>query len=109
MVVSTIMIACSDALALSTPTAIIVRLGQVMKIAVLFENASALEPIPGTSEEEFPQLTAAVNQSSQHLRAAEIVQGAEDGGLMMGEISNQRGPILIFLLNSILSGLGRLR
>jgi len=95
MVVSIIMIACPDALALGTPAAIIVRVGQVRKIGVLFKNASALEPIPGTSEEELPQLAALDNQSSQHPVAAEIVQGAEDRGLMMGEISNQRGPTLI--------------
>ena len=113
--VSTIVIACPDALALATPTAITVGVGRAAKIGVLFKNASALEataglqtvvfdktgtltegrptltavvPAEGQSEDEVLQLAASVDQSSQHPLAAAIVQGAKDRTLALAEISD---------------------
>ena len=106
--VSTIVIACPDALALATPTAITVGVGRGAKIGVLFKNASALEatagiqtvvfdktgtltegqptltaliPVAGITEDELLRLAASVDQPSQHPLAAAIVQAAKDRGL----------------------------
>ena len=103
--VSTIVIACPDALALATPTAITVGVGRGAKIGVLFKNASALEatagiqtvvfdktgtltegrptltaliPVIGITEDELLRLAASVDQTSQHPLAAAIVQAAKD-------------------------------
>ena len=103
--VSTIVIACPDALALATPTAITVGVGRGAKIGVLFKNASALEatagiqtvvfdktgtltegkptltaliPVAGITEDELLRLAASVDQPSQHPLAAAIVQAAKD-------------------------------
>jgi len=113
--VSTIVIACPDALALATPTAITVGVGRAAKFGVLFKNASALEatagiqtvvfdktgtltegkptltavvPAEGQAEDEVLQLAASVDQSSQHPLAAAIVNGAKDRGLVLSEISD---------------------
>ena len=113
--VSTIVIACPDALALATPTAITVGVGRGAKIGVLFKNASALEatagvqtvvfdktgtltegkptltavvPAMGHSEDEVLRLAASVDQSSQHPLAAAIVQAAQEKNLALAEISD---------------------
>src|SRR6266403_6158168 len=45
--VSTVVIACPDALALATPTAITVGVGKAAREGVLFKNATALELTAG--------------------------------------------------------------
>ncbi|MFC4453558.1 heavy metal translocating P-type ATPase [Deinococcus sonorensis] len=106
--VSAIVIACPDALALATPTAITVGVGKGAREGVLFKNAAALEatagvdtvifdktgtltegkpaltdtvPAPGVSEAELVRLAASADQPSQHPLAEAIVQGAKARGL----------------------------
>lgn len=106
--VSTIVIACPDALALATPTAITVGVGKGAREGVLFKNAAALEatalidtvifdktgtltegkpaltdlvPAPGVEEVELLRLAARADQPSQHPLAEAIVAGARDRGL----------------------------
>ncbi|ULH17819.1 copper-translocating P-type ATPase (plasmid) [Deinococcus sp. KNUC1210] len=113
--VSTIVIACPDALALATPTAITVGVGRAAKIGVLFKNAAALEatasvstvvfdktgtltqgkptltalvPSSGTLEDDLLRLAASVDQASQHPLAAAIVQGAKTRGLTLVQVEN---------------------
>ncbi|QLG12674.1 copper-translocating P-type ATPase (plasmid) [Deinococcus sp. D7000] len=109
--VSTIVIACPDALALATPTAITVGVGKGAREGVLFKNAGALEatasidtvvfdktgtltegkpaltdlrPADGVDETELLRLAASADQPSQHPLAAAIVAGAKEKG---GELS----------------------
>jgi Cu2+-exporting ATPase len=106
--VSTIVIACPDALALATPTAITVGVGKGAREGVLFKNAAALEatalidtvifdktgtltegrpaltdlvPAPGVEELELLRLAAGADQPSQHPLAEAIVAGARHRGL----------------------------
>ncbi|WP_446682188.1 copper-translocating P-type ATPase [Deinococcus budaensis] len=106
--VSTIVIACPDALALATPTAITVGVGKGAREGVLFKNAAALEatalidtvifdktgtltegkpaltdlvPAPGVEEVELLRLAAGADQPSQHPLAEAIVAGARNRGL----------------------------
>ncbi len=101
--VSTIVIACPDALALATPTAITVGVGKAAKNGVLFKNATALEqtagvdtvvfdktgtltegkpsvtdlePATGVDPRELLQLAASADQPSQHPLAEAIVREA---------------------------------
>ena len=110
--VSTIVIACPDALALATPTAITVGVGRGAKLGVLFKNATALEataglttvvfdktgtltegkptltalvPVAGATEDELLRLAASADQSSQHPLAAAIVQAAAEKKLVLSE------------------------
>ena len=110
--VSTVVIACPDALALATPTAITVGVGRAAKLGVLFKNASALEatagiqtvvfdktgtltegkptltalvPASGTTEDELLRLAASADQASQHPLAAPIVQAATEKKLVLAE------------------------
>ena len=110
--VSTVVIACPDALALATPTAITVGVGRAAKLGVLFKNASALEatagiqtvvfdktgtltegkptltalvPASGTTEDELLRLAASADQASQHPLAAAIVQAATEKKLVLAE------------------------
>ena len=110
--VSTIVIACPDALALATPTAITVRVGRAAKLGMLFKNASALEataglttvifdktgtltegkptltalvPVEGTTEDDLLRLAASADQFSQHPLAAAIVQAAQTKKLVLAE------------------------
>lgn len=103
--VSTIVIACPDALALATPTAITVGVGKGAREGVLFKNATALEatagidtvvfdktgtltegkptltdvvPAGGMAEDELLTLVASADQPSQHPLAEAIVLGARD-------------------------------
>jgi P-type Cu2+ transporter len=106
--VSTIVIACPDALALATPTAITVGVGKGAREGVLFKNATALEatagintvvfdktgtltegkpaltdvaPVDGMTENEMLRLVAGADQSSQHPLAEAIVAGARARGI----------------------------
>ena len=105
--VSTIVIACPDALALATPTAITVGVGTAARNGVLFKNASALEATAGidtvvfdktgtltlgrptvtdvftqsTDADRLLALAAAADASSQHPLAEAIVRAAKDKGL----------------------------
>lgn len=101
--VSTIVIACPDALALATPTAITVGVGKGAREGVLFKNATALESTAsiqvvvfdktGTltlgkpaltdvsaqapiTEEELIKFAAAADSGSEHPLARAIVEGA---------------------------------
>ncbi len=102
--VSAIVIACPDALALATPTAITVGVGRAAKEGVLFKNATALEatasintvifdktgtltegkpavtdlePSQGTDPLELLRVAASADQSSQHPLAEAIVRDAK--------------------------------
>ncbi|PZA07613.1 MULTISPECIES: heavy metal translocating P-type ATPase [unclassified Meiothermus] len=106
--VSAIVIACPDALALATPTAITVGVGLAAREGVLFKNASALEataaldtvvfdktgtltegkpaltdlePIAPFTPEELLALAASADQPSQHPLARAIVRAAEERGV----------------------------
>jgi Cu2+-exporting ATPase len=110
--VSTVVIACPDALALATPTAITVGVGKAARDGVLFKNATALEgtasvdtvvfdktgtltegkpavtnvePVPGRNEEELLGLAASADQLSQHPLAEAIVRAARDRRLGIAE------------------------
>ena len=100
---STVVIACPDALALATPTAITVGVGKGAREGVLFKNATALEatatidtvifdktgtltegtpaltdviPANGVTENELLRFAASADQPSQHPLAEAIVAGA---------------------------------
>lgn len=106
--VSTIVIACPDALALATPTAITVGVGKGAREGVLFKNATALEatagintvifdktgtltegkpaltdlvPAFGVDDVELLRLAASADQPSQHPLAEAIVRGARERGV----------------------------
>jgi Cu2+-exporting ATPase len=106
--VSTIVIACPDALALATPTAITVGVGKGAREGVLFKNATALEatagvdtvifdktgtltegkpaltdafPVEPTAETDLLRLAAAADRPSQHPLAEAIVAGARARGI----------------------------
>ena len=101
--VSTVVIACPDALALATPTAITVGVGKGAREGVLFKNATALEatagintvifdktgtltagkpaltdaiPASGMTENELLRYAASADQPSEHPLAEAIVDGA---------------------------------
>jgi P-type Cu2+ transporter len=106
--VSAIVIACPDALALATPTAITVGVGQGARGGVLFKNATALEgmaridtvvfdktgtltagkpavtdliPADGVAESELLAMAARADQPSQHPLATAIVDAAQARGI----------------------------
>ncbi len=106
--VSAIVIACPDALALATPTAITVGVGKAARDGVLFKNATALEqtagvdtvvfdktgtltegkpsvtdlePAQGVKAEDLLRLAASADQPSQHPLAEAIVREARGKGL----------------------------
>jgi Cu2+-exporting ATPase len=106
--VSTIVIACPDALALATPTAITVGVGKGAREGVLFKNATALEETAGIDtvifdktgtltqgtpaltdiitsdgfgEAELLRLAASADHPSQHPLAEAIVAGAAGRGI----------------------------
>ncbi|WP_216328578.1 copper-translocating P-type ATPase [Deinococcus aestuarii] len=108
--VSTVVIACPDALALATPTAITVGVGKGAREGVLFKNATALEatagvdtvifdktgtltegkpaltdliPASGIDETELLRLAASADQPSQHPLAEAIVRGAQERGITL--------------------------
>lgn len=106
--VSAIVIACPDALALATPTAITVGVGQGARGGVLFKNATALEatagidtvvfdktgtltagkpavtdlvPADGAAEADLLAAAARADQPSQHPLATAIVEAARQRGI----------------------------
>ncbi len=110
--VSTVVIACPDALALATPTAITVGVGKGAREGVLFKNATALEgaagidtvifdktgtltqgkpaltnviPSDGFVEQELLRLAASADQPSQHPLAEAIVAGAKERGVAVAQ------------------------
>lgn len=112
--VSTIVIACPDALALATPTAITVGVGKGAREGVLFKNASALEatariqrvvfdktgtltvgkpsvtdvlPAQGFDDSELLQYAAGADSASEHPLAQAIVDGATARKLMVSRPS----------------------
>lgn len=113
--VSAIVIACPDALALATPTAITVGVGRGAKEGVLFKNAGALEanasvntvifdktgtltegkpaltdliPAQGVTETELLHFAASADQPSQHPLAEAIVRGAKERGVALSKAQN---------------------
>src|SRR5215470_345130 len=112
--VSTVVIACPDALALATPTAITVGVGKGAREGVLFKNATALEGTAGIDtvifdktgtltqgkpaladviatdgfvEQELLRLAASADQPSQHPLAEAIVEGAKERGIKLSRPS----------------------
>jgi Cu2+-exporting ATPase len=110
--VSAVVIACPDALALATPTAITVGVGRAARDGVLFKNATALEatagvntvvfdktgtltegkpaltdvePAAGRDEKELLRLAASADQPSQHPLAEAIVRAARERKLALAE------------------------
>jgi len=108
--VSAIVIACPDALALATPTAITVGVGKGARGGILFKNAAALEavakldtvvfdktgtltlgkpmltdvaPAPGHREDEVLRAAASADADSEHPLAAAIVEGARARGIAL--------------------------
>ena len=113
--VSTVVIACPDALALATPTAITVGVGKGAREGVLFKNATALEATAGIDtvifdktgtltqgkpaltdviasdefvEQELLRLAASADQPSQHPLAEAIVAGAKARGIVLAQPEN---------------------
>src|SRR5207245_9886583 len=103
-----IVIACPDALALATPTAITVGVGRAARAGVLFRNATVLEaaaqvdtavfdktgtltegrpsvtdviPAAGMEEAEILRLAAAADAQSEHPIATAVVEAAETRAL----------------------------
>src|SRR2546427_742913 len=101
--VAAIVIACPDALALATPTAITVGVGRAARAGVLFRNATVLEaaakvdtvvfdktgtltegrpsvtdviPVAGVEEAEIHRLAAAADVQSEHPLATAVVEAA---------------------------------
>src|SRR5438270_9798605 len=101
--VAAFVIACPDALALATPTAITVGVGRAARAGVLFRNASVLEaaaqvetvvldktgtltegrpsvtdvvPVAGAEEAEILRLAAAADRQSEHPLATAVVEAA---------------------------------
>ncbi len=110
--VSTIVIACPDALALATPTAITVGVGKGAREGVLFKNATALEetagidtvifdktgtltqgkpaltdvvPAEGIVERDLLRFAASADRPSQHPLAEAIVAGAGARGIEVSQ------------------------
>lgn len=113
--VSTVIIACPDALALATPTAITVGVGKGAREGVLFKNATALELTAGIdtvifdktgtltagkpaltdiittnefSDAELLRFAASADQPSQHPLAQAIVAGAQARGIELSTPEN---------------------
>jgi len=108
--VAAIVIACPDALALATPTAITVGVGRAARAGVLFRNATVLEaaakvdtvvfdktgtltegrpsvtdviPAAGVEEAEILRLAAAADAQSEHPLAAAVVEAAKKRALVV--------------------------
>ena len=106
--VAAVVIACPDALALATPTAITVGVGRAARAGVLFRNATVLEaaarvdtvvfdktgtltegrpsvtdilPAEGVGEAEILQLAAAADGQSEHPLARAVVEAAKQRAL----------------------------
>ena len=108
--VAAIVIACPDALALATPTAITVGVGRAARAGVLFRNATVLEaaatvdtvvfdktgtltegrpsvtdviPAAGVEEAEILRLAAAADAQSEHPLARAVVEAAKQRALVV--------------------------
>ena len=108
--VAAIVIACPDALALATPTAITVGVGRAARAGVLFRNATVLEaaaqvdtvvfdktgtltegrpsvtdviPAAGVEEAEMLRLAAAADAQSEHPLATAVVDAARKRALVV--------------------------
>src|SRR5881275_27071 len=108
--VAAIVIACPDALALATPTAITVGVGRAARAGVLFRNATVLEaaatvdtvvfdktgtltegrpsvtdviPAMGVEEAEILRLAAAADAQSEHPLATAVVAAAKQRALVV--------------------------
>jgi Cu2+-exporting ATPase len=79
--VSTIVIACPDALALATPTAITVGVGKGAREGVLFKNASTLEETAGINTVIFDK-TGTLTQGKPALTDVITAEGSVDGDLL---------------------------
>src|SRR5437016_8804551 len=113
--VAAIVIACPDALALATPTAITVGVGRAARAGVLFRNATVLEaaaqvdtvvfdktgpltegrpsvtdviPAAGVEETETLRLAAAADAQSEHPLATAVVEAAKKGALVVDSPSH---------------------
>jgi Cu2+-exporting ATPase len=113
--VSTIVIACPDALALATPTAITVGVGKGAREGILFKNATALESTAGIdtvifdktgtltegkpaltevfaansfSETELLHFAASADQPSEHPLAQALVAGTKARGIKLSPAEN---------------------
>ena len=113
--VAAIVIACPDALALATPTAITVGVGRAARAGVLFRNATVLEaaakvdtvvfdktgtltqgrpsvtdviPAAGVEEAEILGLAAAADAQSEHPLATAVVEAAKQRALVVGASSH---------------------
>jgi len=113
--VAAIVIACPDALALATPTAITVGVGRAARAGVLFRNATVLEaaaqvdtvvfdktgtltegrpsvtdviPTAGVEEAEILRLAAAADAQSEHPLATAVVEAAKKGALVVDSPSH---------------------
>ena len=113
--VAAIVIACPDALALATPTAITVGVGRAARAGVLFRNATVLEaaakvdtvvfdktgtltegrpsvtdiiPAAGVAEAEILRLAAAADAQSEHPLAAAVVAAARERALVVDPASD---------------------
>src|SRR6059036_3606607 len=113
--VAAIVIACPDALALATPTAITVGVGRAARAGVLFRNATVLEaaaqvdtvvfdktgtltegrpsvtdviPGAGAAEAESLRLAAAADAQSEHPLAAAVVEAAKKRALVVDRPSH---------------------
>src|SRR5713101_7496132 len=108
--VAAIVIACPDALALATPTAITVGVGRAARAGVLFRNAAVLEaaaqvdtvvfdktgtltegrpsvtdviPVAGVGEADILRLAAAADAQSEHPLATAVVEAAKKRALVV--------------------------
>jgi Cu2+-exporting ATPase len=113
--VAAVVIACPDALALATPTAITVGVGRAARAGVLFRNAAVLEaaakvdtvvfdktgtltegrpsvtdviPAAGVEEAEVLRLAAAADAQSEHPLAAAVIEAAKKRGLAVDPASH---------------------
>jgi len=113
--VAAIVIACPDALALATPTAIMVGVGRAARAGVLFRNAAVLEaaarvdtvvfdktgtltegrpsvtdviPAGGVAEAEILGLAAAADAQSEHPIATAVVEAAKKRALAVDPVSH---------------------
>jgi len=102
--VSTIVIACPDALALATPTAITVGVGKGAREGVLFKNATALEETAGIDTVIFDK-TGTLTQGKPALTDVVPAEGVVERDLLRFAASADR-PSQHPLAEAILAGAG---